>query len=70
VGEYVCLYGYIMNYNNEKAQIKNGTVEVLDAPMDLPYTSTPLPLSTKIMENGQILFLRGSKKFNVLGFEQ
>ncbi len=74
VGEYVCLYGYIMNYNNEKAQIKNGTVELLDAPTDLPYSYQPFIHSSfhpiKVLESGQILFLRGSKKFNVLGFEQ
>ena len=80
VGEYVCLYGYIMNYNNEKAQIKNGTVEVIDVPTDLEqstifnlqssiFNSPTGAQSTKIMENGQILFLRGSKKFNVLGVE-
>lgn len=68
VGEYVCLYGYIMNYNNEKAQIKNGFVEVIDTPSSLsPYPSTPLLPTTKIIENGHILFLRGSSKFNVLG---
>lgn len=68
VGEYVCLYGYIMNYNNEKAQIKNGFAEVIDTPTSLsPYPSTPLLPTTKIIENGHILFLRGSSKFNVLG---
>lgn len=35
-----------------------------------PSASTPLHPSTKILENGQILFLRDAKKYNVLGVEQ
>lgn len=40
------------------------------ADLEIPCTSTPLHPSTKILENGQILFLRDAKKYNVLGVEQ
>ncbi|MCQ2325002.1 MAG: C10 family peptidase [Paludibacteraceae bacterium] len=40
------------------------------ADLTSPYTSTSLHPSTKVLENGQILFLRDAKKYSVLGVEQ
>ncbi len=76
IGEYVCVYGYLMNYNNEKAQIKNGTVEVLDIPVPQglldpsaypPFSPSASQPIMKVLEHGQMLFLRAAKKYNVLG---
>ncbi len=70
VGEYVCIFGYIMNYNNEKIQIKDGTVIVLDEPLALdPIYPVPNAKSQirKVLDSGQIIFIREGVKYNALG---
>lgn len=71
VGEYVCVFGYIMNYNNEKIQIKDGTVILLDEPLSLDkIDNTPAQHQIlKIIHNGQIIFIRDGVKYNMLGVQ-
>lgn len=67
-GDYICLYGYIMNYNNEKYQIKDGSVVLLDTPVPTNLSTEPLKADTnKQIENGQIIFVREGIKYNALG---
>lgn len=74
-GMYVRVYGYIMNYNNQKAQIKDGTVEIMDTPtglLSLPdenaqFPDSPIHQFTKYMKNGRLLIKRNGVLYDAQG---
>ncbi|MCQ2348726.1 MAG: C10 family peptidase [Paludibacteraceae bacterium] len=65
-GQYVCVYGYIMNYNNGKMQIKDGVVELLDTPSAMETTTIP-HIYNKLIHRGQLYLYRNNAWWNAQG---
>jgi len=68
-GQYVCIFGYIMNYNNEKMQIKDGEVVLLDTPQGVEQVldAQGTMHHEKFLMDGQFYILRGDKIYNAQG---
>ncbi|MCQ2311117.1 MAG: C10 family peptidase [Paludibacteraceae bacterium] len=67
-GLYVCIYGYITNYDDRKWQIKDGEVALLDVPTDLNALQIPDMDDGKFIYEGHLYLLYRGHVYNSLGW--
>ncbi len=68
-GMYVCVLGYIMNYNDRKSQIKDGKVLLLDTPsgiQDMELKDDGAVCAKRLI-NGQLYIIHKGLIYNTLG---
>lgn len=67
-GLYIRVFGYIMNYNDEKAQIKNGEVVILDEPGPSALENISVPATmNKCILNGHLYLIKDAMVYDCTG---